>query len=145
MGDRACPRGGDEINLVEKGKNYGWATISYGKEYSSDDPVGESTHKNGMEQPVHYYVPSIAPCGMTVYRGSVFPKWSGNLFSGALKLTHLNRVKMRDGKFVKEERLLKNFSQRIRHVKSAPDGTLYLSTDSGQVLQMRKAQKTKRR
>lgn len=130
------PRGGDEINLIEKGKNYGWATISFGKEYFSGRPVGESTHKKGMEQPVHYYVPSIAPCGMSVYRGKMFPKWQGNLFSGALALTHLNRVETRNGKFVKEERLLEKFSQRIRHVKEAPDGSIFISTDTGQILKL---------
>ena len=130
------PRGGDEINLVEKGKNYGWATISYGKEYYAPIAVGESTHQKGMEQPVHHYIPSIAPCGMAVYQGRMFPKWQGSLLSGALKLTHLNRVELKNGQFVKEERLLKSFSQRIRHVKQAPDGSVFISTDSGQILKI---------
>jgi glucose/arabinose dehydrogenase len=131
------PRGGDEINLVEKGHNYGWATISHGKEYWGPIRVGESTHKKGMDQPVHYYVPSIAPCGMDLYHGDQFPKWQGNLFSGALKLTHLNRVVLKGEKFNSEERLLEGMKERIRHVKVGPAGYLYISTDSGGIFRIR--------
>ncbi len=137
------PRGGDEINIIQKGKNYGWPTISYGKEYSSEKAVGEATQKKGMLQPVHYYVPSIAPCGADIYHGARFSKWDGNLLIGALALTHLNRVVLKDGKFVKEERLLERFSQRIRQVKVGPDTRVYLSTDSGQILRMTALEKKK--
>ncbi len=127
------PQGGDEINRIKKAKNYGWPVISYGEEYGTSTPVGEKK-KKGMMQPVHYYVPSIAPCGLEVYSGKAFPKWKGDLFSGALKLTHLNRVVMdQNGKFVKEERLLKDLSQRVRNVKESPEGHLYISTDSGYI------------
>ncbi len=131
------PRGGDEINLIEKGKNYGWPTISFGKEYWGPVAVGEDTHKKGMEQPVHYYVPSIAPCGLAVYYGDAFPEWNGSLLSGALKLTHLNRVEVKDKKFVSEDRLLQDMSQRIRHVKVGPEGHVYFSTDSGFIYRIR--------
>ncbi len=126
------PQGGDEINIIKKGRNYGWPTISYGKEYGTSTPVGKKK-KKGLTQPIHYYDPSIAPCGLEIYSGKAFPQWKGNLFSGALALTHLNRVVIKDGKFVKEERLLKNLNQRVRNVKEAPNGDLYISTDSGSV------------
>ncbi len=131
------PRGGDEINWIKKGKNYGWPTISYGKEYTSSASVGQGTRKKGMEQPTHYYDPSIAPCGMTIYHGSVFPEWEGHLLVGALKLTHLNRVEVKDGKFVSEERLLEKMSERIRHVKVGPAGFVYISTDGGSIYRIR--------
>ncbi len=129
------PRGGDEINWVKKGLNYGWPVISYGKEYWGPLMVGEATAKPGMEQPVKYYTPSIAPGSLLVYRGAAFPKWQGNLLAGALKLTHLNRVVLSDaGEFVREERLLEDLNERIRALLPSPEGWLYLSTDSGRLL-----------
>ncbi len=128
------PRGGDEINLIKKGANYGWPIISYGKEYWNPLHVGEGTHKKGMEQPVKYYVPSIAPSSLIVYRGKNFPKWNGNLLSGALKLRHLNRIVLdENNKFVKEERLLKGLGERIRNVIESPTGYLFISTDNGNI------------
>ncbi len=128
------PRGGDEINLVEKGKNYGWPVISYGKEYWGPIAVGESTHKKGMMQPVKYYVPSIAPGSLLYYSGDAFPQWRGNLFSGALKLRHLNRVVLdKNGKAIAEERLLKDLKERIRALAQSLEGWIYFSTDSGKV------------
>lgn len=134
------PRGGDEINLIRPGRNYGWPVISYGKEYWGPVQVGEGTEKKGMEQPVKYYVPSIAPGSLLIYTGRAFPKWQGDLFSGALKLEHINRVVLdAAGKAVAEERLLKDLEVRIRTLVESPEGWIYFSTDSGQILRIRPA------
>jgi aldose sugar dehydrogenase len=131
------PRGGDEINLLIAGKNYGWPIISYGKEYWGPVAVGEATHKKGMLQPVKYYVPSIAPGSLMLYSGKAFPQWQGNLFAGALKLKHLNRVVINDNaKAIAEQRLLESLNERIRCVVESPQGWIYLSTDSGKILRM---------
>lgn len=128
------PRGGDEINIIKKGLNYGWPTISYGKEYWNPLPVGEGTHKEGMEQPIKVYIPSIAPSSLLVYNADRFPKFKGNIFIGALKLTHLNRIILDDNlKVIKEERLFENLHERIRDVIQSPDGLIYISTDSGNI------------
>lgn len=132
------PRGGDEINIVEKGKNYGWPEISYGKEYWGPFDVGDEK-KAGMEQPWKYYVPSIAPCGLMVYSGKVFKKWEGNLFSGALKLSHLNRQSLEKRKAGQEERILNDMDWRIRNVIEGPDGLIYFSTDEGSIYQIKKS------
>ena len=135
------PRGGDEINLINPGLNYGWPVISYGKEYFSPTQVGESTHKEGMEQPVKYYIPSIAPGSLIVYSGKAFPNWKGNLFSGALAKRHLNRVEINlDGKAVDEERLLEKLWERIRAIVESPEGWIYLSTDTGKILRLKPAE-----
>lgn len=132
------PRGGDEVNLITKGKNYGWPVISYGKEYWGPLAVGEGTHRKGMEQPKKVYVPSIAPGSLIVYRGRAFPKWEGNLFSGALKLRHLNRLVLDDNDAViKEERLLVSLNERIRALAQSPQGLIYFSTDSGKIYRIR--------
>jgi glucose/arabinose dehydrogenase len=129
------PKGGDEINVPEKGKNYGWPVIGYGVDYSGAI-IHESTQKDGMEQPIYYWVPSIAPSGMVFYIGDAFPGWKGNLFVGALALKHLNRLELEGEKIVKEERLLTDLGLRIRDVRQAADGTLWLLTDArdGKVL-----------
>lgn len=133
------PRGGDEINLIKPGKNYGWPVISYGKEYWGPISVGEGTHKTGMEQPVKYYVPSIAPGSLLVYSGKAFKEWEGDLFAGALKLTHLNQVKLdQHNQAIKETRLLQELGERIRALAESPEGWIYLSTDSGKILRLRK-------
>ncbi len=130
------PMGGDEINIFEKGKNYGWPIITYGEEYDST-PVGKGiTKMEGMEQPVHYYVPSIAPSGMVFYTGDKFPKWKGNLFIGGMILTHLNRSVIKDDKVVHEERILKNQKWRVRNVIQGPDGYLYIGVDVGMILKI---------
>ena len=132
------PRGGDEINLILPGRNYGWPVISYGKEYWGPVQVGEGTEKEGMEQPVKFYVPSIAPGSLIVYSGKAFPAWKGNLFAGALKLTHLNRVEIdSSGRAVAEERLLEGLGERIRALVESPQGWLYFSTDSGRIFRLR--------
>lgn len=132
------PRGGDEINIILPGRNYGWPVISYGKEYWGPVRVGEGTHKAGMEQPIKVYVPSIAPGSLLIYSGKAFPGWKQNLFSGALKARHLNRVVLdRQGKEVAEERLLSELDERIRALIESQEGWLYLSTDSGRILRVK--------
>jgi len=128
------PRGGDELNLIEKGSNYGWPIISYGKEYASFRAVGEGTHKEGMEQPKKFYIPSIAPGSLMQYTGEAFPEWKGDLFSGALKLRHINRIKLdQEGNAITEERLMEDLNERIRALLQSPEGWIYFSTDSGNI------------
>jgi glucose/arabinose dehydrogenase len=131
------PQGGDEINIVEKGKNYGWPVIGYGIDYNGAK-IHESTHKVGMEQPVKYWVPSIAPSGLSFYNGSLFPAWKGNLFVGALKFQMLVRLTLDGDKVTGEERLLEGLRERIRDVRQGPDGALYLLTDNsrGRILRL---------
>lgn len=123
-------RGGDEVNIPEAGKNYGWPVISYGRDYSGAK-IGIGTQKAGMEQPVYYWDPSIAPSGMAFYTGDLFPAWKGNLFVGALSGAHLTRLVLSGEKVVAEERLLTAERERIRDVRQGPDGALYVATDSG--------------
>lgn len=123
------PQGGDEINVIRAGINYGWPVITYGKNYGIGTKIGEGTTKSGMAQPLHYWVPSIAPSGMAFYAGDKFPRWQGDLFVGALKDEMLVRLKLDGEKVVREERLLKNTLGRIRDVRVGPDGLIYLLTD----------------
>ncbi len=131
------PRGGDEINLPEKGKNYGWPIITYGKEYFGPSIGDGITEKKGMEQPIKYYVPSIAPCGLLVYQSDVIKPWKGSVFQGALAKRHLNRVELKNKKAVKEERLLEDLKERVRSLAEGPDGFLYFGTDSGKIYQIK--------
>jgi len=123
------PQGGDEINIIQSGKNYGWPVITYGVNYGWGTKIGEGTHKPGMEQPLYYWDPSIAPSGMSFYNGNKFPQWRGDLFVGSLKFNLLVRLKLKNNKVVKEERLLANKYGRIRDVRNGPGGYLYLLTD----------------
>jgi glucose/arabinose dehydrogenase len=130
-------RGGDEVNIAEAGKNYGWPVINYGVDYSGGK-IGASTHRDGMEQPIKYWVPSIAPSGMAFYTGKLFPNWRGNLFIGALAGQMLVRLQLKGETIGQEERLLSNLRERIRDVRQGPDGALYLATDSnkGRILRV---------
>jgi glucose/arabinose dehydrogenase len=130
------PLGGDEVNIIEAGRNYGWPVITYGKEYSGE-LVGEGlTEKEGMEQPVHKYVPSIAPSDMLFYSGNAFPEWQDNLFIGAMALKHINRLVIDDSKVIHEERLLVKQAPRVRFVEQGPDDYIYFGTDEGEILRL---------
>ena len=131
-------KGGDEVNTPEAGKNYGWPVISYGRNYWGTK-IGEGTHKHGMEQPVYYWDPSIAPSGFAYYDGDAFPKWKGNLFIGALKFQLLVRLEILDGKVKNEERMFIGAFGRIRDVRQGPDGHLYMLTDEnpGQLIRIK--------
>ena len=126
------PQGGDEINVIHAGVNYGWPVITYGVNYGFGTKIGEGTHKPGMAQPLHYWVPSIAPSGMAFYAGDRFPRWRGDLFVGALRDQMLVRLRLDGEKVIMEERMLKNAIGRIRDVRNGPDGLLYLLTDEPQ-------------
>jgi aldose sugar dehydrogenase len=135
-------RGGDELNHPEAGKNYGWPVISYGTHYSYLK-IGEGTAKSGMEQPVYYWDPVIAPSGMTIYTGNLFAGWKNNFLIGSLTPGGLVRLVMKDGKVAQEERYLGDLRERIRDVRQAPDGSLYLLTDArnGQILRITPAKR----
>ncbi len=137
-GNEHGPKGGDEINHIEAGKNYGWPVITYGINYNGT-PITDKTKMPGMEQPIHYWDPSIATSGMLIYSGDAFPNWRGDIFTGALKLMHLNRIKLKDGSHVvSEERLLKDQKSRIRAIEQGPDGLIYVATDhpDGRILKI---------
>jgi glucose/arabinose dehydrogenase len=130
--------GGDEINIIEKGHNYGWPLVSYGKNYGGT-PVGTGKARmEGVDDPLWHWTPSIAPSGMAFYTGDLFPAWKGNLFNGALKFQLLSRLELKGDTVVKEERLLQGLKERIRDVRQGPDGALYLLTDntSGRILRV---------
>lgn len=122
-------RGGDELNLIEKGKNYGWAVVSYGEEYSGEPLAGAVTRREGYEDPVYYWDPVIAPSGAQFYTGNAFPAWRGNLFIGGLASQRLVRLAIRGNRVIGEEHLLTDRGQRIRDVRQGPDGALYVVTD----------------
>ena len=124
------PQGGDEVNVIRAGRNYGWPVITYGVEYVIGTKIGEGTQKPGMEQPLHIWVPSIAPSGLAFYQGDRFPGWRGDLFVGALRGQMLVRLRFDGEKLVREERLLEGELGRIRDVRAGPDGYLYLLTDA---------------
>jgi glucose/arabinose dehydrogenase len=136
------PRGGDEVNIIGKGKNYGWPVIGYGIDYNGAK-IHESTSKPGMEQPIKYWVPSIAPSGMAFYTGTLFPAWQGSLFTGALAARMLVRLSLKGNAVTGEERLLQNLNERIRDVRQGPDGALWLLTDNaaGRILRVSPAGK----
>ena len=130
-------QGGDEINVIEAGKNYGWPVITWGIDYSGAR-ISPYTEYEGMEQPLLHWTPSIAPAGFTLYRGSAFPQWDGDLFVGALAGEHVRRVDMENGEPVGQEELFGDLGKRIRDVRTGPDGYLYIVTDGegGSVLRV---------
>lgn len=123
------PRGGDEVNITRQGLNYGWPVITYGREYYGAS-IGEGSAKAGMEQPLHYWVPSIAPSGMTFYTGESIPSWKGSLLVGALAAMQLVRLELSPGNGVTHEERIA-LGERIRDVRQGPDGAVYLLTDTG--------------
>ena len=132
------PTGGDEINIIEKGKNYGWPVVTYGTDiWGGQQAAG--TAQPGMEPPVKYFDPSIAPSGMTFYYGDQFAAWHGNLFSSTLR-GHLHRLVLDGQVVVSEERLLNDWTERVRDVAEGPDGSLYLATESGRIARIVPAQ-----
>jgi glucose/arabinose dehydrogenase len=133
-------RGGDELNRVEAGKNYGWPVIAYGVHYSGAK-IGEGTAKPGMEQPLYYWDPVIAPSGMAFYTGEAFPGWRGSILIGSLRPGLLVRLTLEGERVAREERYLAELDERIREVRQGPDGLLYLLTDhrNGRLLRARPA------
>ncbi len=138
------PQGGDEINIIRAGRDYGWPDVSYGTQYDArrsdgrkNVPVGNGMHSmKGVEEPLYFWVPSIAPSGMMFYTGDLFPEWKGNLFVGALAGQHLVRLVLNGERVVAEEKLLTDFHQRIRDVRQGPDGAVYLLTGGGGLVKL---------
>jgi glucose/arabinose dehydrogenase len=132
------PKGGDEINVIDPGRNYGFPVISYGREYSGRPINGDRTFADDMRQPVYFWTPSIAPSGMTFYTGSMFPAWQGSLFVAALAGKHVVRMTLEGERVIGEERLLTSMDTRMRDVRQGPDGALYVMTDgdNGRILRL---------
>ena len=131
------PQGGDEINIIKPGRNYGWPVITYGEEYGGGKIGAGLVAKDGMEQPHYFYRPSIAPSGMTFYTGDKFPAWKNSLFLGSLAYRHLNHLYLKGDTITREERLLTKQEWRMRNVKQGRDGLLYVTTDKGMILRLR--------
>ncbi|MEM6800337.1 MAG: PQQ-dependent sugar dehydrogenase [Bacteroidota bacterium] len=131
------PRGGDELNLIQKGKNYGWPTITYGINYSGTK-ITDETHREGMEQPITYWVPSIAPCGMAFVSSNKYPEWKNNLLVGSLKFRYLKRLEIEENKVTHEETILEGIG-RVRAIEQGPDGYVYVAVESpGMILRLRR-------
>lgn len=133
------PKGGDEINIIASGANYGWPVITYGIDYSGEI-ISDKTHMEGMEQPWVYWDPSIAPSGLTFYNGDMFKEWNGDVLVGSLKFTHLRRIDVKGGKPAEQFEYLRDNQARVRDVEVGPDGAIYLLTDApnGKVLRLSK-------
>ncbi|MFI1745606.1 PQQ-dependent sugar dehydrogenase [Thalassobellus sediminis] len=128
------PRGGDEINIIEKGKNFGWPVISYGINYSGT-PFTDITEKEGMEQPLFYWVPSIAPSGMAFITSNIYPEWKGSVLVGSLKFSYLERLVLKNNKVIKREKLLNNMG-RVRNVRQGPDGYIYVAVEGKGIIKI---------
>ncbi|GAA0870539.1 PQQ-dependent sugar dehydrogenase [Brevundimonas basaltis] len=136
------PRGGDEVNLAQRGANYGWPEVTYGVEYSGAPVSNGITAREGVEQPVYYWDPVIAPGGMTIYDGAMFPGWRGNLLVAALKEKHIARLVLDNGRVIGEERLLTDLGERVRDIAVGPDGAVWAITDetNGKLVRLAKAE-----
>ncbi|MFL5811572.1 MAG: PQQ-dependent sugar dehydrogenase [Flavisolibacter sp.] len=132
------PLGGDEVNRIQPGKNYGWPTITYGLEYSGEKVGAGIQQKDGLEQPVYYWDPVVSPSGITFYTGDQIPEWKNNLFIGGLSSMHIARLVIKDNRVVGEERLLSEENQRFRDVTQGKDGALYAITDDGRLYRIAK-------
>lgn len=129
------PRGGDELNIIEKGRNYGWPAITYGINHDGTI-ISDETTKFGMEQPIHYWIPSIAPCGLLLYTGDKYPGWKNNLFVAALAGRQVTRIEVWGERYRHEEKLLTDIG-RVRQVAQGPNGYIYIITeDPGQLLKL---------
>ena len=128
------PKGGDEINIIKKGKNYGWPIITYGINYSGT-PITDVTEMEGMEQPLYYWVPSIAPSGMAFVTSSVYPQWKGSLLVGSLSFQYLERLEIKDNKVVSREKLLVAIG-RVRNVVQGPDGYIYVAIEGTGIVKL---------
>lgn len=138
------PRGGDEINLVRAGHNYGWPIVSHGQEYNAPIAVGEGTERDGIVSPVKTYIPSIATSSLVQYRGNHFPELTGDLLVGALKAQHVNHIDLDENNNVKaENRILRSINGRIRNIIESPEGWLYISTDDGRILKVSSSKTSK--
>jgi glucose/arabinose dehydrogenase len=130
------PRGGDEINIIKAGANYGWPVITYGIDYSGQ-PIGSAIQQQtGMEQPIYYWDPVISPSGMTFYKGNRIPEWENNLFVSALSGMHIDRLVIANNKVTGEERLLVSEAQRFRDIIQGTDSALYAITDQGKLFRI---------
>ncbi|HEX4178923.1 MAG TPA: PQQ-dependent sugar dehydrogenase [Rhizomicrobium sp.] len=130
------PRGGDELNRIQKGKNYGWPLITHGIDYPGGPIADGRTAKPGLEQPVYYWDPVIAPSGLAVYHGKLFPQWNGNLLAGGLRGMGVYRLALKNNKVVSEEPLLSDLRTRIRDVRVGPDGAVYVLTEQKALLKL---------
>jgi glucose/arabinose dehydrogenase len=132
------PHGGDEVNLIKPGKNYGWPVITYGEEYSGDKVGDGIQQKRGMEQPVYYWDPSVSPSGICFYNSNVIPEWKGNLFLACLSGSHLIRLALKNDRVTGEEWLLQGLGERFRALTQGKDGALYVITDGGKLYRVAK-------